>query len=53
MKMPMRITENRLVEFVAALKEAGGSSGNRALRQRLDWDEEFYWGTSKKYPLMV
>jgi hypothetical protein len=43
MKMPMRITENRLVEFVTALKEAGGSSGNRALRQRLDWDEEFYW----------
>ena len=41
--MPTRITENRLSDFVAALKEAG-RTGNRALRQRLGWnDEDFYW----------
>jgi hypothetical protein len=41
--MPERIVDGRLDDFVAALKESGGSSGNRALRQRLAWEEEFYW----------
>jgi hypothetical protein len=41
--MATNITKNRLEEFISALKEAGGSSGNKALRQHLDWDEEFYW----------
>ena len=30
-------------EFISALKDAGGSAGNGALREALDWDEEFYW----------
>ena len=41
--MPVRMVEGRLDDFVAALKKSGGSSGNRALRQRLGWEEEFYW----------
>lgn len=38
-----RITAKRRDEFIAALEEAGGSSGNGALRGNLDWSEEFYW----------
>jgi hypothetical protein len=41
--MPVNLTNNRLEEFMAALKEAGGSSGNGALRQRLGWEEDIYW----------
>jgi hypothetical protein len=37
------LTKSRPAEFIAALKEAGGSSGNRSLRQTLDWDEDLYW----------
>jgi hypothetical protein len=40
----MNLTERRIEEFIAALKEMGGSSGNGSLRQALvGWDEEFYW----------
>jgi hypothetical protein len=41
--MPTHVTKNRLDEFVDALREIGGSSGNHSLRQRLAWDEDFYW----------
>jgi hypothetical protein len=41
--MPERVTSNRLKEFVACLEELGGASGNRKLRDALQWDEEFYW----------
>jgi len=41
--MAVKITKNRLVEFIEALEQAGGSSGNGSLRRTLDWDEEFYW----------
>jgi hypothetical protein len=42
-EMPERVTQKRLDEFLDALKQAGGSSGNGKLRKGLDWDEEFYW----------
>jgi hypothetical protein len=41
--MAMKLAEGRIKEFIAALEKLGGSSGNGALRQALDWDEEFYW----------
>lgn len=41
--MPERITAKRIVEFETGLQELGGSSGNGRLRERLGWDEEFYW----------
>lgn len=41
--MANNVTKNRLEEFVAALRQAGGSCGNGTLRQHLDWDEDFYW----------
>lgn len=40
---PVKITKNRLDEFLSHLKECGGSAGNQNLRQRLGWDENFYW----------
>lgn len=40
---PTKLTKNRLDEFLSQLKECGGSAGNQNLRQRLGWDEEFYW----------
>ena len=41
--MANNVTKNRLDEFIAALRSAGGSSGNGTLRQTLEWDEDFYW----------
>ena len=41
--MPERLTKNRLQEFIAALKKAGGGSGNGSLRQNLGWPEDLYW----------
>lgn len=41
--MPEKVTQKRLNEFLTALEQAGGSSGNGSLRKGLDWDEEFYW----------
>jgi hypothetical protein len=46
--MPERITSNRLTDFLTALEQQGGSSGNRNLRQHLGWDEEFYWRVQGK-----
>lgn len=40
---PTKLTKKRLDEFLAALKECGGSAGNQHLRDRLGWDEVFYW----------
>jgi hypothetical protein len=37
------ITPKRLDKFIKALEDAGGSSGNGALRALLNWDEDFYW----------
>ena len=39
----MNLTTGRIQQFVSALKKAGGSSGNKSLRETLGWDEEFYW----------
>ena len=39
----MNLTQRRIDEFVAALQERGGSSGNGRLREVLEWEEEFYW----------
>jgi hypothetical protein len=41
--MPEKVTQKRLNEFLVALEQAGGSSGNVSLRQSLNWDEDFYW----------
>lgn len=38
-----KLTKYRLNEFLVELKKCGGSAGNQNLRQRLQWDEEFYW----------
>lgn len=46
--MPERITAKRIVEFVAGLEELGGSAGNGRLRDKLGWDEEFYWRVQGK-----
>jgi hypothetical protein len=46
--MPERVTNNRLREFVVQLEEAGGSSSNGRLRERLGWEEEFYWRAQGK-----
>jgi hypothetical protein len=39
----MNITKKRIAQFIDALDEQGGSSGNGRLREVLDWDEESYW----------
>ena len=41
--MATNLTKMRVDEFIEALKAAGGSSGNKSLRQALKWDEAFYW----------
>jgi hypothetical protein len=41
--MPERLTKNRVKEFITCLENFGGSSGNKRLREELEWDEEFYW----------
>ncbi len=41
--MPDRITKKRLSEFIVALENTAGSSGNGSLRNALGWDEDFYW----------
>lgn len=42
-QMPEKITKNRINEFKKMLKELGGSSGNKRLREALGWGEDFYW----------
>ncbi len=46
--MPMKITQNRMKEFINNLEDFGGSSGNARLREKLDWEEEFYWRVQGK-----
>jgi hypothetical protein len=41
--MPQNITEQRRQDFLKTLADAGGAAGNKALRERLDWEEDFYW----------
>jgi hypothetical protein len=41
--MAMKLAQGRIQEFVTALENIGGSSGNGSLREALGWDEEFYW----------
>jgi hypothetical protein len=41
--MPQNITEQRLQDFLNVVSEWGGSAGNKSLREKLEWDEEFYW----------
>ena len=41
--MEKYVTKGRPEEFLTALKELGGASGNVALRKHLDWDENLYW----------
>jgi hypothetical protein len=47
-KMPERLTANRIKEFVDCLEQLGGSSGNGRLREALNWEEEFYWRVQGK-----
>jgi hypothetical protein len=42
MKVPVKLTARRRVEFMEALKSVGGSSGNNHLMERLGWSKEFY-----------
>jgi hypothetical protein len=44
----VNLTKNRLDEFLAALEEMGGNSGNGRLRQTLGWDEDLYWRAQGK-----
>jgi hypothetical protein len=41
-------TKNCVPDFLETLETLGGSSGNKALRQQLDWDEELYWKVQGK-----
>jgi nucleoside 2-deoxyribosyltransferase len=42
MKAPIKLTAGRKNEFVQALKELGGSSGNIQLMEKLGWEKKFY-----------
>jgi hypothetical protein len=42
MKVPVKLTARRRVEFMEALKSVGGSSGNNNLMDRLGWSKELY-----------
>lgn len=42
------ITQARLEEFLAELKAQGATAGNRRLRQKLKWSEDFYWRVQSK-----
>lgn len=41
--MPEKATQKRLEDFLRALVELGGAAGNRKLRTKLGWEEDFYW----------
>ena len=41
--MAPKVTQKRKNDFITALEEAGGTSGNGSLRQWLEWDENLYW----------
>ncbi|MGH9401892.1 MAG: hypothetical protein ACRD2P_07280 [Terriglobia bacterium] len=41
--MPEKVTRNRLRDFLRVLSELGGATGNRKLRTKLGWEEDFYW----------
>ena len=41
--MPSRITRKRIEEFISELEAFGSTAGNKRLREKLDWKEDFYW----------
>lgn len=44
----MNITTARLAEFIKTLRECGGRSGNKSLRTKLGWTEDFYSKVQQK-----